>query len=253
MSRAAELESELATLRERRERLNQDLADADIVQEREGLALAASGSKKSLEAASLATSRVAAIRGAIATLDRSISEKETEFGEARVREEREAHIEALMRVAADGCAARAEYEEGLKSLRKLLEKRVPEVVAAFSKFCGCRTDFINTARGLAPGILNDFSLPPRGRDEITGWHERQRQQSEQAEELISELKAKGADLSAVSAEVTLTRTTLDQNYSSPDLGHFEALILNLIMAQMAVDARATEAAGRVQTEAVGVM
>jgi hypothetical protein len=233
---SARLDEELTQMRERRASLEVDLAEALDAMASDNSALAKSGGKKFLDAATVSTSRVAAIKGALATLATAIAQTERTLASERAREEHEAVIAGLVRLAEAGNAAAARFIVARAALNEALLERVPELVEAQLDWVRARREWVTAVREVAPWLMRSAPMGYAVSDEEKEGHA-------EVFRLVDELRER-VDLSAVRARQDSITTVVDQTYALPEVAPFAGAVDWILYSEMARVTREEIAAQR---------
>jgi len=148
----AQLEEELSRLRERRTGLATALAAVQSERERDAAALISSGGRKQIDAATVSTSRVAALKGAASALDDQITAKEHELAEAEVSQQWEDAVNSLVPTVDAAAAALRHYEGSAEIVHKLLAEHIPLMADNYRAWEISRREFVDAVRALIPGV-----------------------------------------------------------------------------------------------------
>ncbi len=201
-SEAQKQEEQMRLLEERRDSLLEEQQRAETTLS-ESRALLREGQPDALDGATIAQARFTTLSETLQELGVEIEMLQADLEISRANQRRAEIVRQLVSIANSGCDHWREYERARDDANQALIPPIEQMLRAMNGLGADRRRFVQLAGELAPGITLLTRMRPYDGDE---------NRQAQLDELIAELEACGADLSAVSfEEVTHFRTAIDRS------------------------------------------
>jgi len=190
MRTPSQIEKEIGQLQRRREALAADVAGAkrELEKERQGL-ISGQANVSQVTSAQAAFTTLNEVQ---AGLDARLTELRGELAEAQSAAEREARIGLLLQHAREADEARRDYEAARIELNEQLTRLAARMNAARGRWQAAQTSWYGEAKEIAEGV-STFAFVRRDQTRDV------RELDAEADALVAELEARGADLDAVLA------------------------------------------------------